>query len=279
MAPEHDARMRAFYDHERDDPSPRRRRRAAADWGVNEDIFDRMPSRRFARTDRRAEHHDEPEGRRFERRVSGPAHPRVEVFDAEELRRDDWADEHERRQVAPRGDDWGARGDDRGGRGDDWGRGGLPAGPGAPVAEHDASRVAARRFEPAAERRAAPAETPLAERRRQRRPVESWTEGDEGSVAVEGKRAIQSWLEPDRGESRTIVLELGTAEPEPEVVAEPEGRRTVVITGQPDRLPAPRAERPPRTAVERIGSRPDRIVGYAVALGLLLVLIAVLTTG
>ena len=72
MAPEHDARTRAFYDHESDEPAPARRRRAAADWGVNEDIFDRMPSRRFKRTDRRAEHHDEPSAR-FERRTSGPA--------------------------------------------------------------------------------------------------------------------------------------------------------------------------------------------------------------
>src|SRR4051794_5984117 len=56
MAPEHEA-QRAFYDHESDEPH--RRRRPAADWGVGEDIFDRMPSRRFARPDRRAEHHDE----------------------------------------------------------------------------------------------------------------------------------------------------------------------------------------------------------------------------
>src|SRR3954469_9928665 len=47
MAPEHEARPRAdFYDHESEEP--RRRRRPAADWGVGEDIFDRMPSR-FAR--------------------------------------------------------------------------------------------------------------------------------------------------------------------------------------------------------------------------------------
>src|SRR4051794_40417445 len=57
MAPEHEARLRAdFYDHENGEP--RRRRRPAADWGVNEDIFDRMPSR-FARVNRRAEHHDQ----------------------------------------------------------------------------------------------------------------------------------------------------------------------------------------------------------------------------
>jgi hypothetical protein len=51
-----------------------------------------------------------------------------------------------------------------------------------------------------------------------------------------------------------------------------------VIAGHPDKLPAPRPRRPPRTAVERLGSSPDRIMAYAVALGLLLILIAVLTT-
>ena len=55
--------------------------------------------------------------------------------------------------------------------------------------------------------------------------------------------------------------------------------RTIKISGYPDRMPVPRTQRPPRTAVERIGPRPDRIVAYAVALGFLLVLIAVLTTG
>src|SRR4051794_15174372 len=56
MAPEHETRERALYDHESDEP--RRRRRPAADWGVGEDIFDRMPSRRFGRSDRRAEHRE-----------------------------------------------------------------------------------------------------------------------------------------------------------------------------------------------------------------------------
>jgi hypothetical protein len=62
-------------------------------------------------------------------------------------------------------------------------------------------------------------------------------------------------------------------------VAEPNGRRTIKISGHPDRLPVVRTRRPPRTAVERIGTSPDRIAAYAVALGFLLVLIAVLTTG
>src|SRR2546423_2911146 len=49
--PEHDVRGdRAVYDHETEDPRGARRRRVA-DWGVGEEIFDRMPSprRRFAR--------------------------------------------------------------------------------------------------------------------------------------------------------------------------------------------------------------------------------------
>src|SRR3954463_825562 len=56
MAPEQEARERAIYDHERDERS--RRRRPAADWGVGEDIFDRMPSRRFKRVDRRPGHQE-----------------------------------------------------------------------------------------------------------------------------------------------------------------------------------------------------------------------------
>jgi hypothetical protein len=225
MAPEQDAPVGAFYDHESSESSPRRRR-VAADWGVGEDIFDRMPSRRFKRADRRAEHHEDLDARRFERRVSGPS---AEV----EVSRDDWADAHERRQVAPRRDDWEA--------------------------------------------------APRKERRPVRRPAESWTEGDEHIDTVEGKRPVESWLEPERGreltlapgESRTIVLETS----EPEVAPEPPARRTVVISGHPDRLPVARTQRPPRSAIERIGASPDRIVGYAVLLGFVLVLIAVLTTG
>jgi hypothetical protein len=171
MAPEHDAHPQAFYDHETDEPSGRRRR-AAADWGVGEDIFDRMPSRRFTRADRRAEHREE-EPRRFERRVSGPAE----------------------RDPAERG-------------------------------------------------------------------------------AVPRTIVIESG---ETSAARNVVLETG--ETDALLEAGPPARRTVIIKGQPDRLPIQRTQRPPRTAVERIGTSPDRIVAYAVALGFLLVLIAVLTTG
>ncbi|HET9738190.1 MAG TPA: hypothetical protein VFP78_08705 [Solirubrobacteraceae bacterium] len=57
--PDHDARPRAVYDHNEDEPRPARRRRQAADWGVGEELFDHMPSRRFAR---RGDEHQIPRG-------------------------------------------------------------------------------------------------------------------------------------------------------------------------------------------------------------------------
>ena len=47
---DHEARRRAVYDHDEDEPRPSgRRRRQVADWGVGEEIFDHMPGRRFER--------------------------------------------------------------------------------------------------------------------------------------------------------------------------------------------------------------------------------------
>jgi hypothetical protein len=54
----------------------------------------------------------------------------------------------------------------------------------------------------------------------------------------------------------------------------------VKIGGRPEGAgfyQGPQRRRPPRRAHERIGHRPDRIAMYAFALGLLLILIAVLT--
>ena len=64
---------------------------------------------------------------------------------------------------------------------------------------------------------------------------------------------------------------------------EPAGRRTKVITGRPaarrGRCRSCRAERrrPARTPAEWIGAAPERIVAWAFALGLLLILIAIST--
>ena len=67
-------------------------------------------------------------------------------------------------------------------------------------------------------------------------------------------------------------------------MAQPTGtRRTVVVTGRPGHLGVPRADlerrRPPRTVAERLGGSPDRVVGWAVGLGFILILIAILTAG
>jgi hypothetical protein len=65
-----------------------------------------------------------------------------------------------------------------------------------------------------------------------------------------------------------------------DTVARPaEGRRTVVIRGrgaEPAGL-ARRDRRPARTVGERLGPRPDRVAAWSVALGVLLILIAILT--
>ena len=69
----------------------------------------------------------------------------------------------------------------------------------------------------------------------------------------------------------------------PEEERAPNGRRTRVITGHPDRPPRPLAlvpperRRPRRTPAEWIGGSPERIMAYAFVLGLLLILIAIST--
>jgi hypothetical protein len=206
--PENEAPIRALYDHEIDEPrATGRRRRQVADWGVGEDVFDRLPSRRFARAERRGE-------------------------------------EHHR---APRADEPPQRA----------GRDELEAPPAARRDELSGS-------EP---------------RRPRRRPAEDWLE------------AVSPRPAPEPDSTRTIVIggaveeeiapAIADAEDEPAAAPRdeaPRPRRTIVIGGHPDKLPAPRPRRPPRTALERVGASPDRLAAYAVGLGLLLILIAVLTT-
>jgi hypothetical protein len=71
--------------------------------------------------------------------------------------------------------------------------------------------------------------------------------------------------------------------PEPEVVHE--GRRTIRINGRPGEVSeiapftsAARRRRPPRTVEERLAGDPTRIIAWAFALGILLILIAILTS-
>ena len=188
--PEHEVRgERALYDHEIEEPRPGRRRREVADWGVGEEIFDRMPSPR----------------RRFASSTEAPrrqSHPR-DTHDEAPQRREDAV--RETRDDARATDDAG------------W----------EPAPRGDAAGELPRRDE-----------TP-----------------DDPAPVVD----------------------------EPAPVAEPgeTGRRTVVIRGQATGhapLPTTRRQRPPRSAVERLGPRPDRIAAWAVALGILLIVIAFLSS-
>ncbi len=58
----------------------------------------------------------------------------------------------------------------------------------------------------------------------------------------------------------------------------PKGRRTVRITGRPGASAVPARRRPQPTLDDRVGSRPDRIAGWAFGLGITLILIAMGTS-
>src|SRR4051794_20603087 len=89
--PDNEARVGAFYDHETEEPrATGRRRRQVADWGVGEDVFDRMPSRRFGRRGeehRQLARHDEPADGRFARRDDDTVARRADAADL--AKRDD----------------------------------------------------------------------------------------------------------------------------------------------------------------------------------------------
>ena len=96
----------------------------------------------------------------------------------------------------------------------------------------------------------------------------------------------------ERAERLRIALLDDAAEPETaparewdaegNLVEQPAVRRTKVITGHPGEAPRPlptvrERRRPPRTPADWVGPQPERIVGWAFALGLVLILIAILT--
>src|SRR4051812_29111641 len=167
---EHEVRGdRAVYDHETEDPRAAGRRRRVADWGVGEELFDRMPSPR----------------RRFN--ASEPA----------------------RRDSHPRD----------------------------------------RRFEPPREEAAAHAAPEL------------------DAPTRELVSAARDAAPPRAAEAPSA---RAAARPRGGV----EGRRTVVIGRQSAQALPVRRERPPRSVGERLRHRPDRLASYAVALGLLLIIIA-----
>jgi hypothetical protein len=136
-------------------------------------------------------------------------------------------------------------------------------------------RVRGRRFA----REARASEGPA---RSRRRPVEDWgaDEAFDGAGRAEPEAPAED-LDP----LPTAVTEAPTGEES--IVAEvvSDGRRTIRINGRPGEVSeiapftsAARRRRPPLTVEERLAGDPTRIIAWAFLLGLLLILIAILTS-
>jgi hypothetical protein len=242
---DHEVTGRTVYDHDNDEPRPSgRRRRQVADWGVGEELFDHMPRPRF---ERRHGGHDIPRGGVADGRrtvVIGDEH--AELPDEDALR--DRPVEYATREEALRA--------------------------------RAADEALWHRDEPSA-RRAGPARgddesVPRA------RPAR----GDDESVPRAGSARGDDESVPRAraAVSASPPRSVRPADAEPKRAggpggAHPRARRTVKIGGRPGAYDVPRAarRRPPRTVGERVGARPDRIAAWAFALGMLLILIAVVT--
>jgi hypothetical protein len=116
--------------------------------------------------------------------------------------------------------------------------------------------------------------------RSRRRPVEDWGADD----AFDGASGAGE-AEPPAALTEAPAVEDSIVDtPAPtEIVSD--GRRTVRINGRPGELSeiapftsAARRRRPPLTVEERLAGDPTRIIAWAFLLGLLLILIAVLTS-
>jgi hypothetical protein len=255
------------YDHEREEPRSGRRRRPVADWGVGEDMFEHVPRSRFSRV---------AEGPPRERRFTSRA--------ADADRRS--AGEPVAREVAPVEDDVELR-DAPAERPDvEWPRDELDDVDDG-TARDDSVR-ALRREEPRRYtgplRDDADEDEPPAPPRHHAdaTPPEGYPRGGAG----DGRRTIVIGKPEDvPSEIAAITADRDLGDDSEEApAAEVAERRTVRIGGRPEgSLEAARSyrdrsrRRPPRRAHERLGARPDRIAMWAFALGLLLIIIAILT--
>jgi hypothetical protein len=238
---ESEARNRAVYDHDNEEPRPAgRRRRQVADWGVGEEIFDHMPGRRFERRP----HQDIPRGEVADGRRTIVIETGDDELPAKASRPAAADEEFASRDEAIRA----RQADDELWAGDE---------PFAPRAEPaDELWAGDEPFAPRSET-AADDETEFV--------AASGGQHDTGEFAPV---ASADALEPAPAHTGEIVRG-GQA-----------GRRTVKIGGRPTEFHGPPArarQRPPRALHERLGPRPDRVAMWAFALGILLILIAIAT--
>ena len=276
-----------LYDHEREDPRSGRRRRPVADWGVGEDMFEHMPRGRFSRA---AE--GPPRDRRFPRAAEADRREQLEPG----------AD----REATPRADgEARTAGEARPAPGDSAGPAPGDSAAEAPAASEERERdwtdwdreeeVVARddslravREEP--RRWTGPGRddvddepAPEAPRRTSVPPQGNVPRGR----VEDGRRTIVIGKPedvPSEIAAITADRDLGDDTPPEAQPAVPAERRTVRIGGRPEgSLEAARyhrdhsRRRPAKRPHERLGARPDRIAMWAFALGLLLILIAVLS--
>ena len=121
--------------------------------------------------------------------------------------------------------------------------------------------------------------------RSRRRPVEDWGADDafeRGAAGAPVDEPVAALAEAPSAE-QSIVAEVVDA-PEPKELVT-DGRRTIRINGRPGEVSeiapftsAARRRRPPPTVEERLAGDPTRIIAWAFLLGLLLIMIAVLTS-
>jgi hypothetical protein len=241
---EFEARSRAVYDHDNEEPRQGgRQRRQVADWGVGEEIFDHMPGRRFERRP----HQDIPRGEVADGRRTivietgddklPAAAPQPAAADEEFTSRDEAI-------RARQADDelWG---------GDE---------PFAPRPEPTDELWGDDSFAPRAEP-TGDDETEFV--------AASGGQHDTGEFASLTSADAPETPAADESTHTDAIVRGGQA-----------GRRTVKIGGRPAEFHGPPArarQRPPRAMHERLGPRPDRVAMWAFALGILLILIAIAT--
>jgi hypothetical protein len=234
-----EARSRAVYDHDNEEPRPAgRRRRQVADWGVGEEIFDHMPGRRFERRP----HQDIPRGEVEDGR-------RTIVIETGDDELPAAAD-----QPAAAGEEFATRDEAiRARRADDelWG-GDEPFAPRAEAAD------------------AWGADEPSAPRADARDRDETEFVAASGGQHDTGEFAPVESAEPLDAPGHTDGIARGGVAGRRTVKI---GGRPAEFHGPPARA----RQRPPRAMHERLGPRPDRVAMWAFALGILLILIAIAT--
>jgi hypothetical protein len=108
----------------------------------------------------------------------------------------------------------------------------------------------------------------------------AWLAEVEAELLADDTPAVSAPVEVPQTEELTDGVDFDAPAAWSESPAEPGGRRTVTITGNPGRALAPTRplvtdrRRPPRTIDERIGHRPDRIAGMSFGMGILLIVVA-----